>query len=259
MSNHGSTAQRRSSPLFSNYPRRVLLLRWPATQKAVWTPPFETHSRPNLSNILRQSLSEGHFANRAPPTPSDRHRPCPQSACPILPDQIRGGIFLEWNPTDRHNCPMLRRYLYVLMFAWWMGGLTFYAVIVIPTAAHVLGKHRDVGFITRQVTLWLNLTGIIPLLVFLWNLVADQRLALGWRRGLFIGTGLAMATVQVALFVAHAWLGGILDPARHRILDPDTFRFRHGLYETLVTILWLAALCNAWLSLGLWQVRDRND
>jgi hypothetical protein len=153
---------------------------------------------------------------------------------------------------------MVRRYLFVLMFAWWMGGLTFYSVIVIPTASHVLGKHRDVGFITQQVTFWLNLTGIIPLLVFFWNLVADRKLALRWRRHLFVGTWLVMASTQAALFSSHAWLGGILDSSKHRILDADSFEFRHGLYETLVTIQWVAALAHAWVSLQLWQVRDQN-
>lgn len=154
---------------------------------------------------------------------------------------------------------MLRRYLYLLTFAWWMGGLTFYALIVIPVAAHVLGRHRDVGFITQQVTLWLNLTGTVPLGIFLWNLIADQKLAFGWRRKLFQGSWILMAATQAGLFVSHAWLGGILDASKHRILDTDSFEFRHGVYETLVTILWVTALVHAWLTLQLWQVRDRSS
>jgi hypothetical protein len=55
--------------------------------------------------------------------------------------------------------PLWRRYCYILLMAAWMGGFTFYALIVIPTAERVLDSMRDTGFITQQVTRWLNLIG----------------------------------------------------------------------------------------------------
>src|SRR5215469_3439353 len=62
---------------------------------------------------------------------------------------------------------MLRRFAVLLMFALWMGGFTFYTLIVIPTGGKVLdGGERDVGFITQQVTIWLNWIGVAALPVF---------------------------------------------------------------------------------------------
>src|SRR6266436_3517580 len=79
----------------------------------------------------------------------------------------------HWLCSCRLSGDMWRRYLFVLTFAWWMGGLTFYALVVIPTAEHVLGNHREVGFITQQVTMWLTMSGFVPLLVLLGNMVGD--------------------------------------------------------------------------------------
>jgi hypothetical protein len=72
--------------------------------------------------------------------------------------------------------PLWRRYCYILLLGAWMGGFTFYALIVIPTAQRVLDSERDTGFITRQVTNWLNLIGAGVLLILVWLLAA------GWRK-----------------------------------------------------------------------------
>jgi hypothetical protein len=151
---------------------------------------------------------------------------------------------------------MWQRYLFLLTFAWWMGGLTFYALIVIPTATHVLGNHRDVGFITQQVTRWLNVSGIIALLVALWNIASVRPLASRRMRHLLLGTWLVMAAAHAGLFISHSWLSKILDADHHHILDLNLFEFRHGVYETFVTIQWLAALLLAWLLLRFWIAND---
>jgi len=153
---------------------------------------------------------------------------------------------------------MWRRYLFVLTFAWWMGGLTFYALVVIPTAEHVLGNHRDVGFITQQVTIWLNLSGLVPLLVLLWNLIADWGFARRWFRYGLAGTWALMLVSHFGLFAAHSWVTRILDVPNHRIHDFDGFEARHAVYEGIVTIQWIAALTHAWLALMTWRIRDRS-
>jgi len=153
---------------------------------------------------------------------------------------------------------MWRRYLFVLTFAWWMGGLTFYALVVIPTAEHFLGNHRDVGFITQQVTIWLNLSGFVPLLVLLWNLIADWGFARRWFRYGLAGTWALMLVSHFGLFAAHSWVTRILDVPNHRIHDFDGFEARHAVYEGIVTIQWIAALTHAWLALMTWRIRDRS-
>jgi len=153
---------------------------------------------------------------------------------------------------------MWRRYLFVLTFAWWMGGLTFYALVVIPTAEHVLGNHREVGFITQQVTMWLNLSGFVPLLVLLGNMVGDWGFARRWLRFGLAGTWILMLVSHLGLFAAHSWVTQILDIPHHRILQFDSFEVRHAVYEGIVTIQWTAALVHAWLAMMAWRIRDRS-
>jgi hypothetical protein len=66
----------------------------------------------------------------------------------------------------------LRRFLFVAAVAFWIGGFTFYGSIVIPTGIQVLHGHVKQGFITQQVTNWLNLSGVIGLPILLWNTLA---------------------------------------------------------------------------------------
>ena len=47
----------------------------------------------------------------------------------------------------------------IAALAVWLGGLVFYATLVIPAGAEVLGGHTAFGFVTREVTNRLNLLG----------------------------------------------------------------------------------------------------
>src|SRR4051812_6111049 len=68
------------------------------------------------------------------------------------------------------------RTLVVAAGAYWLGGAMFYITVVIHTAHRVLESQREVGFITRQVTQWINAIGVAVLaLLFLNLLVACRR------------------------------------------------------------------------------------
>jgi hypothetical protein len=154
---------------------------------------------------------------------------------------------------------MLRRYVVTLVMAMWMGGFTFYAIIVIPTAAKVLGSERQVGFITQQVTRWLNLIGVAALLVLLWNVVAGwNRRALRIRYGLVM-TWLAMVMAQIGLFITHPLIDRLLDPEQHKVHGYDKFYNLHRVYLILATLQWGAALLYIWLALSDWRVSDRLE
>ncbi|MEM7203839.1 MAG: DUF4149 domain-containing protein [Planctomycetota bacterium] len=123
------------------------------------------------------------------------------------------------------------------LLAIWLGGLVFYATLVIPTGADVLGGHTAFGFITRRVTVKLNLLGsgvLVVLLIERW-----QRGARSGRRGLAIAWWI-MATCQTALFFLHPWLDQLLDAEARRILDPDAFYRRHQIYLWTAMVQWLA-------------------
>ena len=156
------------------------------------------------------------------------------------------------------SCGVLRRFATVLVLALWMGGFTFYAEIIIPTAAHVLHSERHVGFITEQVTNWLNLIGLAALAVFLWNLIAEWgRQPAERRRWLAVAWG-TMALAHAGLFATHPLIDRLLDIQAHTIRDDDRFLMLHNVYLTFATTQWVAALIYTWLSLCAWRHDDRQ-
>ena len=90
------------------------------------------------------------------------------------------------------------RYLLILALAVWLGGLTFYALIVVPIGTDILGSTGQ-GFITQRVTNQLNLVASGVLVLLLANVAR--------RRGrLLTATWLVLAATQVALILMHPWL-----------------------------------------------------
>ena len=140
----------------------------------------------------------------------------------------------------------------------WMGGFTFYAEIVIPTAAKVLGSERPVGFITEQVTHWLNLIGIAALGVFLWNLISEWPRQPSRRRLVLAIAWGVMVLAHVGLFATHPLIDRILDPRNRSIHDYDRFLLLHNVYLAFATTQWVAALVYLWTSLRAWQHQDQR-
>src|SRR5215216_1596688 len=100
---------------------------------------------------------------------------------------------------------IVARYLAVAALMFWLGGFTFYAGVVVPAGTKVLQSGREQGFITREVTGWLNVAGAAGL-----GLLAAEQLAgrdpsrsrWWWRAALLA----VMAACQVWLFVLHGEL-----------------------------------------------------
>jgi hypothetical protein len=153
---------------------------------------------------------------------------------------------------------VIRRYLTVLVFAMWMGGFTFYAEIVIPTASKVLGSHRQAGFITQQVTGWLNLIGIAALAVFLWNLMAEWPRQPARRRLWLAIAWVTMLLAHIGLFATHPFIDRLLDAQTRGISDFDRFENLHTVYLGFGTTEWVAALVYLWISFRAWREDDRK-
>ena len=139
-----------------------------------------------------------------------------------------------------------RRFLTFVVFAFWMGGFTFYALVVIPTAHDVLGSHREVGFITRQVTHWLNLISLLALVLLTWNFFVERvrHPALSWRLpGITLGI---MFATQIALFVEHPILDRMLDDETQSISSHGQFYSWHRVYLLTAAVQWLAAILHTW-------------
>ncbi len=149
------------------------------------------------------------------------------------------------------------RLLILLVMAFWLGGLTFYAAVVIPTAHDVLGSHRKVGFITQRVTNWINVAGAVGLVILLVNLLISR--CVRFRR-VMIGlttTWVVMAALQAGLFFLHPVLDRTLDLPARQVVDDDRFYAMHRVYLITTMIQQGAGLIHVFCLVYLWQLRDR--
>jgi hypothetical protein len=140
----------------------------------------------------------------------------------------------------------LRRFLVASGLGLWLGGFTFYSAVVIHVGADVLGDHRPVGFITQEVSNWLNLVGAIVLALLLWNMAASWPTATRRRRTGFSVTWLSMAVGMVALVVLHHALDAVLNADSQEIVDYHRFIWLHRFYLAISTGQWGAGLLHVW-------------
>src|SRR5215468_6101686 len=76
---------------------------------------------------------------------------------------------------------LVRRFLVLVALMFWQGGFTFYAAVVVPVGQNELGSHLQQGFITRQVTDYLNLSGAIALFLLGCDVAASRDRSTGRR------------------------------------------------------------------------------
>ena len=140
----------------------------------------------------------------------------------------------------------VRRFLFVMAVAFWLGGFTFYASVVVPTGMKVLGGHVKQGFITQQVTGWLNLSGAVALPILFWNTLAIWSARGRCARWTLAVTLVTMSLVQVELFLLHPAMDRLLDPQAREVLDYNRFDTLHWIYLMSSTIQWVAGLLHVW-------------
>lgn len=141
----------------------------------------------------------------------------------------------------------------VLTSAFWLGGLTFYSAVVIRVAHKVVGSHRDVGFITRRVTNWINVAAVVALAALLVNLIRTGRNS---GRGLWVGlvaTWGLLAVLQIVLIALHPMLDRALDPDAGTILNRQGFYRLHQVYLIASSLQMLAGVFHAGYVLRAWQ------
>ena len=139
----------------------------------------------------------------------------------------------------RHWSSRLWHFTVDLLFCVWWGGLTFYAAIVIPIATERLGAETQ-GFVTQQVTRWLNALTTVWLVMVAVDAVRHRS---HWRWS--VGTVLALC--QIALFVDHARLTRLMDFSTQAIaIDRARFYAEHQIYLWITVVQWLTGL--VWLT-----------
>ncbi len=138
----------------------------------------------------------------------------------------------------------IRQFVVILAVAFWLGGFSFYAIVVVPTGAAVLGGSEEQGFVTRVVTQHLNQIAVAALAILLCNVIVE--------RGKWLwATWLSMAAAQALLMAMHPRLDALLDPATHDIA-PD-FHWLHEAYLWISGIQWGLGLTHVWFLLAAWR------
>jgi Na+-driven multidrug efflux pump len=150
---------------------------------------------------------------------------------------------------------LLRRFLALIALFFWQGGFTFYASVVVPIGQQVFGPLRQ-GFLTRQVTVYLNLAGALALLVLVWDLLATREPS-KWRQRsrwlLWIGMMLSL----LWLIRLHGQLDEHLVAKGYIIRDADVFRWGHRLYLWISSVQWAWGLLYLVATLAMWRKEDR--
>ena len=130
----------------------------------------------------------------------------------------------------------LYRFVAVAALAFWIGGTTFYALIVVPTGTRVLGGTEQ-GFLTEQVTRQLNWIGVATLVILLPCMRKSWFHATSW---------LVLAATVAALFALHPRVGAHLNHAEQSVTDYDGFYAWHRLYLIVTAVQWLTGLVQLW-------------
>ena len=148
---------------------------------------------------------------------------------------------------------LLRRLLVLAAFAFWQGGFTFYAAVVVPIGTEVLGSVSEQARITRRVTSAINLAGIAAIAIFTWDTAAETH-----RRRSRAFTLLIAAALLLALILLRAHLDELFHGAEAYVEDRSRFRPWHRLYLWLSTVQWVAGVVFLICTLASWRQIDRR-
>jgi hypothetical protein len=150
---------------------------------------------------------------------------------------------------------LLRRFCLLMAIMFWQGGFTFYGAVVVPIGSEVLGSHQAQGFVTRSVTNYLNLAGLVAISLWLWDMVSARDSVLKRRR-----LSWALWLVLVLTLGLQEWLHVLmeqcLDIELQQILDKARLRYLHVWYLNISTIQWAANLLLIFLTLLAWRSED---
>jgi len=151
----------------------------------------------------------------------------------------------------------LSRLLFLLSYALFWGGLTFYTGFVVRIAHDVLDDPMDGGMITQRVTALLQILGGITVVLMLWN--AFQVNHHSKRFGIALAVcAIVLGAAIVGLVIVHGHLDTVIDVTESEVIDRDAFIIGHQRYNQLTTIEWIAAISYLPITIAAWRNVDRN-
>ena len=152
-----------------------------------------------------------------------------------------------------------RRFLMLCAMGLWLGGLTFYSLVVIRAAHQIVGSHTKVGFITQKATLGLNTIGAGALALMLWNGAASWRGCRPWARRGLAAAWLTTAAAHAWIYALHGRLDMMLDLQARRVHEGASFHGPHELYLIATAIEWGAGLVYLLMALAGWRQEDATS
>ena len=126
-----------------------------------------------------------------------------------------------------------------ILWAFWWGGLSFYAIVVVPTGTEQLGSVAQ-GFITQRVTQWHNLLCVLMTLALA---IEAYRCS---SRFLWAACG-TLGVLTTLLFAGHAFLTQQMDFRSETV--PANFYSQHAIYLWLTAAEWGLGIALPWLLL----------
>lgn len=153
---------------------------------------------------------------------------------------------------------VVRRFLVLAALMFWQGGFTFYSAVVIHVGHEVLGSQRQQGMVTRSVTNYLNLGGVVALGLWGWDIASTRDLNLRRRRLRWALWTLLVLTLGLLAWL-HLPLDELIDPDSSRILDLSRFLDLHSWYLHISTVQWAGSLFLTATTLLAWRGEDRAN
>ncbi|MFL5342786.1 MAG: hypothetical protein ACJ8F7_21850 [Gemmataceae bacterium] len=141
-----------------------------------------------------------------------------------------------------------RRFALLVALMFWQGGFTFYGAVVVPVGASVLGSELSQGFITREVTNYLNAAGVVALALWTVDLATERGGRPGLRR-----TRWPLWLLLAAALAALLWLHTLMDAHFPLLLDRRGFRALHRTYLVISTAQWAVSLMLLAYTLHSWM------
>lgn len=151
----------------------------------------------------------------------------------------------------------MRRFCVLVSLMIWQGGFMFYGAVVVPIGTQTLGSHEMQGFITRSVTNYLNLAGLIALVIGAWDLACTGDTS-KWRCRVRWILWLLLCMSLCLLAWLHQRLDAQLNLQEMSILDRPNFRYLHSWYLIISTCQWTATLTLLPFTLSAWRVEDHG-
>ena len=137
-------------------------------------------------------------------------------------------------PDDELICTLALTWRIVLWIVWgaWWGGLSFYAVVVVPISTDLIGSVEQ-GFITQRVTMWHNCLAVLFLLCLAVEAYSRKS------RVLWVVLSLLTMTT-IALLVRHRLLSPLMDFQKQSV-NKD-FYAQHAVYLWITAAEWILGM-----------------